>query len=217
VLAAAVTIHEPIPSGVYRYVQTISGQTAEKTTITVKRRAGEIIISDTTNGSHSGDAFSSSDTMVLGPDLAPRRYAGWIRVRGRTSTATVTIRATSAVAVGTATHGQPRTFTPLPMTQHLVLIAPPLFGGLFALPAQLNAWHASAVTVVRASFGDARILSTAREALLPRPPEVPKRDRDFSIAGPDAATVWYDPATLVVDEIVVPSRHAVIARHFEFA
>jgi hypothetical protein len=207
---------QALPPGICRYVQTDYGGITERTRITVTRRGHEIIISDTTVGSLSGDAFSCSDEMTLAPTLEPRRYGGRIRMRDRTSTASVTFGTTAAVVVGTATHGRPRTFEPLPRMHHLVVIAPPLFGGLFVLPAQLDVWRASAVTAVRPSFGDAQILATSPRTSLPRPRGISTRDRALTITGPDAATIWYDATTYVIDEALVPAHHVVIARQFDF-
>jgi len=206
-----------VPAGVYCYVQMEYGRITEESRITVVRRGAGVIIYDATVGALGRDSFSSHDSMHIGTDLAPKDYSGRYRLRQWTSTARATLSDGSATAASNATGGRPRKLALIPSTHHFVVIAAGLFGGIFMLPAQLHAWSASAVTALEPSLARTEILSTTAKPLLPRPANVPEHDGTFTVEGRIPFTVWYDRATFIIDEVVVPSRHATVARLFAFA
>ena len=98
-------------------------------------------------------------------------------------------------------------------TRHFVVIEPGLLAGLFALPAQLDAWKDRAVTWITPTTAQAQTLTTDPRRSATRPAGVPaKRRRAFDRTVPPPVTIWYDPNTLVPDEIIVPSQNAVLTR-----
>jgi hypothetical protein len=99
-----------------------------------------------------------------------------------------------------------------PSTQHFVVIEPGLLAGLFALPAQLAAWNDQSVTWITPTTAQAESLSANPSASVTRPADVAASDVVLSIERPTAVTIWYDPNTLVPDEIIVPSQNAVLIR-----
>jgi hypothetical protein len=99
-----------------------------------------------------------------------------------------------------------------PNTQHFVVVEPGLLAGLFVLPAQVNAWKTSALTWITPTSAQAQLLTIDPNATAPRPNGVPHNDALLSIEAPIAVTIWYDPATLVPDELIVPSQSATLTR-----
>jgi hypothetical protein len=45
-----------------------------------------------------------------------------------------------------------------------------------------------------------------------RPAAVPAGDASISVSDPIEFTLWYDPATLIVDELDVPQQQAIYTR-----
>jgi hypothetical protein len=113
---------------------------------------------------------------------------------------------------GTAATGQ-QTFALDPNAKHFVVIEPGLLSGIFALPAQMQAWNDSPVTAIAPAYGREEPLPPATPATsASRPANVPASDVSLSVGGSVPFTVWYDPATLIPDEIDVPSQSAAVTR-----
>jgi hypothetical protein len=167
-------------------------------------------IDETSNASFAGMQMAATATLVLGADLSPTRYSGSYQVTGQTQTVTAQLNATSASVTGGLGGGN-RTLALDPQTHHFVVIEPALLAGLFALPAQLQAWGDASVTWVAPITGQAQLISK-NPAPPARPAAVPAQDAEISMQGQIPFTIWYDPATLVPDEVIVPSQNAVLTR-----
>ena len=209
-LAAAASSNFP-PPGTYRYTAALSGQRIGEWSVSVKGDASGTEIDESSSASFQGMQVAATASLVLGPDFAPTRYSGSYRTAGQSPTVSVALTATSATVVGGFV-GSARTLALAPNTHHFVVIEPALLAGLFALPAQLQAWGDSPVTWIAPITGQEQ--SIAKDSRNPalRPSSVPAQDVALAVRSQVPVTIWYDPATLVPDEVIVPSENAVLTR-----
>jgi hypothetical protein len=200
------------PAATYRYTASMAGAPIGSWSVTVSSSGGSTQLQENSAATIAGMQLSASATLALGPDLAPTRYDGHYRTPTQSPNVSVAVTGNSATVVG-ALGGSPQQIALSPNTQHFVVIEPGLLAGLFALPAQLNSWKESSVTWIMPATGQAQALSTTNATPAPtRPAGVPTQDVSLSIDRPTELTIWYDPATLVPDEILVPSQGAVLTR-----
>lgn len=208
---AAIAAGTPFPAtGTYRYSAAMNGQNVGAWSVTVSNGGTGAEIDEDSNASVMGMQLSAKATLVLGADLAPTKYDGNYRTPGQNPVVSVTLTPASASVSGAFT-ARAQQFALDPSTHHFVVIEPGLLAGLFVLPAQLAAWRESAVTWITPATAQAQALATGGQSAT-RPADVPAADVQLSIAQPVALTMWYDPATMVPDEIAVPSQNAVLKR-----
>ncbi len=211
-LLAAVAANPTFPApATYRYAATLGGQPIGEWTATVQNRSGQNEVDENSSAMFAGMQLAATASLVLGADLGPLRYEGSYRTPGQNPTVTVTVTGGSATVSGTLMNA-PQRVGLLPNTQHFVVVEPGLLAGLFVLPAQLNAWKESAVTWLTPTSAQAQLLTSNPNASMPRPRGVPASDALLSIERPIAVTIWYDPTTLVPDEVIVPSQNATLRR-----
>lgn len=209
-LAATASPTFPAP-GTYRYAATLGAQRIGEWSATVQGRAGDMRVNENSSAMFAGMQLAATASLLLSPDLAPITYEGSYRVPGQNPTVTVSVTGGTATVSGTLT-SQTQRVDLLPNTQHFVVVEPGLLAGLFVLPAQLNAWKESSVTWITPTSAQAQLLTTNPNATAPRPAGVPAKDVLLSIERPLIVTIWYDPATLVPDEVIVPSQSATLTR-----
>ncbi len=208
-LALATPLVAP-PDGTYNYVSAMNGTTIGKTVITVKRDAsGSIVLSEIGSGNMNGQKGSIQDTLTLDPALAPSTY-----------TALASIGDSKAMKSSLAFNGSQATqsgdvnkrYDLAADAKHFVLMDFGPFTGFFALPAQMHAWSAPPVIAIVPMYAHAMPL-TVDAALKPdRPASVPPTDAQISFNNMVQITLWYDPNTLVVDEVDVPTQGVVVKR-----
>jgi hypothetical protein len=198
--------------GTYEYTASLSGQPAATSKLTVAHNGGATDIDEDSSGSLGGMKLSGKATLVLGADLAPTQYNGNYESPAQKATVTVALTPTSATIMGSAVNGGPQALALSANTRHFVVIEPGLMAGLFALPAQVETWKDAAVTAIAPVTGRAQTLATNTAATSARPSDVPPQDSSLSFGGQVPFTIWYDPATFVPDEIIVPLQHAVVTR-----
>ncbi|MBV8196627.1 MAG: hypothetical protein JO263_00710 [Candidatus Eremiobacteraeota bacterium] len=211
VLFAAVTTAGFPPAGTYRYAASMAGQPIGSWSVDVAHDAASAELDERSSASIMGMQASAAVALVLGPNLAPLKYTGDYRTPAQSPSVTVDLTAESATAVGALTTKE-REIALAPGTHHFVVIEPGLLAGLFALPAQLAAWKESTVTWITPATAQAQPLTVSTAAPGSRPSDVPNADAVLSVERPIAVTIWYDPTTLVPDEISVPSENAVLRR-----
>jgi len=205
---AAATFPGP---GTYTYSAAMAGRPLGQWSVAVKASGAQTELDENSTVNLAGMALTGSATLLLGPDLAPVRYDGHYRSPGQNVDTAVTVSSAGASVVSSIASAK----APLPLvaeTKHYVIVEPGLVAGLFALPAQLNAWKESSVTWITPATAQAQALSIDRAAPPTRPSGVPATDASLSIAQPIAVTIWYDPTTLIPDRIDVPSQNAVLTR-----
>jgi hypothetical protein len=199
------------PPATYRYAASLGGQPIGTWSVTVKAQQPGTEIDERSSASFAGMQLAATATLTLGANLAPTQYDGSYRAPGQNPTVGVTLTPSAATVSGTLT-SQPQQLALVPNTDHFVVIEPGLLAGLFALPAQLATWKESQVTWITPTSARAQSLTVGPSTAAVRPAGIPAADVVLSIAQPIAVTIWYDPATLVPDEISVPSQSAVLTR-----
>ena len=209
-VAAAPNAAFPGP-GTYRYDATLGGQHIGVWSATVQNGPGNTEVDESSTAMFAGMPLAATASLALAPDLSPLKYDGSYHMPGQNPTVTVTVTGAGAVVNSTLTNQTQRVGL-LPNTQHFVVVEPGLLAGLFVLPAQLNAWKESAVTWVTPTSAQAQLLIINQNASAPRPRGVPSKDALLSIEQPLVVTIWYDPSTLVPDEVIVPSQSATLTR-----
>jgi hypothetical protein len=209
-LAVAASSAFPAP-GTYRYAAAVGGQRIGEWSVSVKAGDSGTEIDENSAGTFAGMQVAATASLVLGPDLAPTRYAGSYRTAGQSPTVNVALTPTSATIVGGIAEST-RTLALEPNTHHFVVIEPALLAGLFALPAQLQAWGDDPVTWVAPITSQEQTLAKSSANPGPRPSSVPAQDVGLSLQAQFPVIIWYDPTTLVPDEVIVPSQNAVLTR-----
>lgn len=212
-LIAAISAPPTLPAGSYRYKAVYAGAPAGNSTLTVKTDGAGTQIVESASGSASGFTFSGNSTLVLGADLVPTQYDGNYTAAGQPVKVSVALTPTTATVSGSQA-AAPQTFALDPNAKHFVVIEPGLLSGIFALPAQLSAWNDAAVTAIAPAYGREEALPAAQPGTpaAPRPSSVPPADAMLSIGGSIPLTIWYDPSTMIPDEIDAPSQQATVTR-----
>lgn len=199
------------PAGAYRYSASMSGQSVGTWSVNVTEDEQHAEVDESSSALVFGMQLSATGSLMLGPDLAPTQYTGNYRTPTQTLNVRVGLTADSATVNGALTT-QPKQVTLAPNTHHFVIIEPGLLSGLFVLPAQLKSWNDRAVTWITPATGQAQPVSTSTAASPARPSGIPSQDAVVAFDQPTAVTIWYDAATLVPDQINVPSQNAVLTR-----
>lgn len=211
-LLGAVAANSTFPAqGTYRYAATLGGQRIGEWTATVQGRSGDTEVDENSSAMFAGMQLAATASLVLAPDLSPLTYQGSYHMPGQNPTVTVTVSGSTATVSGTLTTATQRVGL-VPSTEHFVVVEPGLLAGLFVLPAQLNSWKASAVTWITPTSAQAQLLTVNPNAGGTRPAGVPANDVLLSIERPLVVTIWYDPVTLVPDQLNVPSQSATLTR-----
>lgn len=214
-MAAAAATSFPA-AGTYRYAATLNGAPAGHWNLTVKNGAGGPEIDEDSVATFAGIQMTAKAALVLGGDLSPVKYEGDYRAAGLNPIVTV-VATPGGATVSSSQAGPARNLALMPSTHHFVVIDPGLAAGLFALPAQLSVWHEPSVTWISPISAEAQSLTTDSSAANERPGAVSPHDVALSVVGMSSngripVTIWYDPATLVPDQIIVPSQNAILTR-----
>jgi len=205
-LAATATVPS-IPAGTYRYAATVAGKPVGSATITVTT-GPPLQIGEQASGAGSAQAASGKALLTLGPDLAPTAYTGDYNTSGTPVTVAVSLTA-SAAKIGNASYALTGN------AKHFVVVEAGMTAGLFALPAQMQAWNDGSVQLIvpaMADMGGTLAIAPDPSFSGTRPATVPAQDTALAIGGPFPFTIWYDPSTYVPDEIDIPSQNAVVSR-----
>jgi len=207
-LAAATAPAAPA-DGVYTYTVTINGESAGKTAITLSHTPAGVQLAESASASIGGSDFSATSTLALDANLAPASYSAVYNPPGRTVHAALAFN--SAAANETADNGAVK-FNLGAGSKHFVVLDGTLFSGFFILPAQLQAWSTPSVTALSPMFGHGGAIAVDTALKADRPKGVPSGDLALSVSDPVEFTLWYDPATLIVDELDVPQQSATYVR-----
>jgi hypothetical protein len=197
------------PAGTYRYLTTLDGAVIGRSTlvVTTSNPAG-ITVSEDSSGVLAGQDVAARATLHLDGDLAPSEYTALYRTpQGTLQTeARVTAR-----DVHLLTDGRDQIVSLPPNGTHLVVLDGALLAGFFVLPAQMHAWNATTLLALVPVYGQA-VPATSVPASPQRPSSVPARDLALSVQAIVPFVEWYDPVTMVPDEIDVPSQQLVMRR-----
>ncbi len=105
-----------------------------------------------------------------------------------------------------------KTYSLAGSARHFVLMDIGPFSGFFMLPAQVRAWDRAPVVAIVPNFAQSLALSPDPGLQPPRPAGVPAADAQISFNSTVEVTFWYNPRTMVVDEVDVPAQGLVVRR-----
>jgi hypothetical protein len=196
------------PDGTYAYTGTRNGQPFGKTSATIAHAASSVTISEDTSGSIDGNSGSAKATLTLGADLAPTGYSSTLDAAGQSLKSSVTFSGTGATLAG----AQPLTFNLSGNAKHFIVLDGALLSGYLALPAQMILWNDAPAMVVVPVYAQAAVFAVDPNAKPVRPIGVPAADASLSVTQPLPFVEWYDPSTLIVDELDMPAYGVVISR-----
>ncbi|MHB8177280.1 MAG: hypothetical protein ACYDA5_01915 [Vulcanimicrobiaceae bacterium] len=196
-------------SGTYVYRASSDGQAAGNARIVVARNGASISLSETSSGIVAGQPSSAQTAMTLAPNLAPLSYAGRYDAMGKATSSTVSFSGGSATATGMSGTS---TLSLVADAKHFVILDGALVSGFFALPAQMKAWGDTPAIAVIAVYGVGVPIAVAPTARATPPAGVPATDVHLSFDGTVPFSEWYNPATLIVDQIDVPSQGIIVTR-----
>jgi hypothetical protein len=209
ILAAATALPAVPPEGAYTYTVAVAGNMTGKTTITMSRTPGGVVLTESASASYRGSDFAGTATLNLDALLAPAHYSAVYSPPGQTIHAAIAFNGPNATE--TADTGG-MTFNLGTNTKHFAVLDGTLFSGFFILPSQVRAWNAQAFTAVSPMFQRGGPITLDRALKPNRPSGVPPADLALSVSDPLEFTIWYDPATLIVDELDIPQQDATYVR-----
>ncbi|MDQ2991289.1 MAG: hypothetical protein M3R30_00510, partial [Candidatus Eremiobacteraeota bacterium] len=96
--------------------------------------------------------------------------------------------------------------------EHFAIVDGGLLSGFLALPMEVAAWPGAQIQGIAAVYGKEAALTLDAAAKPARPAAVPATDVAIAYSAPIALVEWYDPATMVLDELDVPSQGFVVTR-----
>jgi hypothetical protein len=207
-VAAAPAVQLPA-DGTYAYTGARAGQPFGHTRVTVSHDATTVTIVEDGNGAINGTTGTAQATLVLAAaDLSPTSYISKLAQGSDVTQSNVAFSGNTATLTGA---GDPQTFTLADGTTHFALADGALLDGFVALPAQLAAWNGSPATLLIPIYEQAIPLALSATAPA-RPAGVPAGDKSITASVPVEVTEWYDPATMIPDEIDVPMLSLTITR-----
>jgi hypothetical protein len=213
ILATMVTAAPAAPApadGTYTYAMTLNGAQIEKTAVTVKRdETGNIVLSESGSGNMNGRSGSITDTLTLDQSLAPVGYSALASIAdSRSMQSAVSFKGDQAKQSGDVT----KTYDLVADAKHFVILDFGPFTGYFVLPAQMQAWNDPPVIAIVPIYAQGVPITVDKSIAPDRPKNVPANDTQITVKTPVQFTVWYDPKTLIVDEVDVPSEGLTVAR-----
>lgn len=208
-LAAATAAPAVPPDGSYTYVSTIPGRGTGQTSVRVSHDGTSVVLDESASGSSDSISGNGTAKMTLDAALTPTSYRATYTFGGSPSDVNVTFNASNATE--TAAAGT-QTFPLGDVARHFVVVDGALLSGYVALPAQMRAWANGPVMGVVPMFGRAFQLAPDSTVQIQRPKTLPAADTALTFSSPVTFTIWFDPNSLVVDEIDVPSQNATIVR-----
>jgi hypothetical protein len=198
-----------LAAGSYTYTAARDGATVGTSQVTVKANASGVEIDESLSGTLNGQQSSGSATYILAADLSPVSYTANGSIGGDAVKDSATVRGTSASVASAG--GEPQSIALAAPATKFVVIDLGAVAGFVPLAAQMNAWSNPDVMVLVPMYGLSLNLDPPTTAQT-RPANVPSADVALSFSGHAPFTVWYDPATLVPDEIDVPSQDITVTR-----
>ena len=200
----------PVPAdGTYTYVSSMNGTAIGKTAITVKHAAAGLVLTEQGGGTFNGQQGTVNDTLTLDPaQLAPTGYTLSANVDGRALNMALTFKGADAYQTGDVTQ---KTYD-LVDAKHFVVLDMGPFSGWFALPAQMQAWNDAPAVAIVPAMGSGITIAPAASNPGARPKTVPPADQAIAITTPMPFTLWYDPKTMLVDQLDFPTQGVTVTR-----
>lgn len=205
---AAVTAAVTPGDGTYTYVSHVNGAKVGTTSITVAHSSKGVMLTEKASGSYNGESGTLEDTLNLDNTLAPLSYDASASFGDRPIKADVTFKGGTATQSG----DMAKTYDLAADAKHFVVLDIGPFSGWFALPAQMTAWNNAPAIAIAPAFGHGFPLVPVPQTQAARPQGVPAGDTAFGVLQPIPFTVWYDPKTLLVDRVDLPTQGVVVSR-----
>jgi hypothetical protein len=198
-----------LAAGTYTYKTQYQGVDLGTSTLTVRSSGGSTEISEQTLGAYHGTSGNANATLTLDSDLTPVAYQARGSMAGNPIADSATI--TGDTAQITSAQGDRTSVQLTSEAKHFVVVDLGTTAGFLALPAQMQAWNDAPVCAVVPSFGQS-ITMTAAPASDAKPSGLRASDVGLTFQGHTPFTVWYDPATLIPDQIIIAAQGIVITR-----
>lgn len=210
ILAAAMNAPAVPAEGTYTYVTVMNGAQVLKTAVTVKYDpAGGVVLSESATGTMNGRSGAIKDTLTLDQTLAPAGYSAQASLADSRSMQTaLAFKDGEATQSGDVT----KTYGLAADAKHFVVLDFGPFTGYFAFPAQMQAWNDQPVIAIVPMYAQGIPIAVDKSFMPGRPKGVPASDVAVSVKQPVQFTMWYDPKTLVVDEMDVPAEGVSVTR-----
>jgi len=197
------------PPGTYRYNALINGKSAGTASVTISNAPpGTKVTEAATSHTANGDTNTKS-TMLLNAGLVPVTYMSSYAQQQDTMPGTVSFNGRTA---DVNTGGFNKTFTLGGTSKNFVIMDTATMSGLLLLPSQMRAWNDADTTALVPALSSEAFLSVLHGVTVQRPATVPATDVSISFQGEAPFVEWYDPATLVVDEVDFPGQNLQIIR-----
>ena len=208
-ILAAVVATTPA-DGTYTYAMSLNGAQVETTAVTVKHDpSGKLVLSESATGNMNGRSGEVSDTLTLDQTLAPLGYSANASIAdSRSMQSSLAFKGAQATQTGDVT----KTYALAADAKHFVVLDFGPFAGYFALPAQMQAWNDQPVLAIVPMYAQGVPIAVDKSLTPERPKNVPASDVQISVKSPLQFTLWYDPTTLVVDEMDVPTEGVLVTR-----
>ena len=211
-LAAASAPPPAPPDASYAFVLTQGGQKIGSSNVTIKRDAGSIAVHEVETFANVNGQYVV-DEVVEPVGLTPTAYSATFPLnQAVTVTAHLAFDAGGARLTVDGTAGS-ADFRLAKDTTHQVVIDGLLMSGFLLLPAQVAAQRLTSFTSLEPANSSSMVLRVDTSGKPTRPSAVPAGDASLSIGGPVNFVEWYDPKTMVVDEVDVPARQESISRN----
>ncbi|GAC1360276.1 MAG: hypothetical protein NVSMB31_20440 [Vulcanimicrobiaceae bacterium] len=208
-LAASTTTPAVPPAAVYRYDAYISGRIAGKSSITMSGYNAGVKLEERSDARTPTGSSSAVSVMQLDAQLKPALYRASFMVLDEKMDVSVTFAdRVATVAAGSDT----RTFPLGGSSKLFAIIDSSLVSGFFMLPAQMNALANADSTVLTPGSGGTGFLTVIGGDRPSRPSDVPAEDASISFAGDAPFIEWYNPKTLVVDQVLAPGQSLILKR-----
>lgn len=205
---AAITTAVAPADGTYTYVSQVNGAKVGTTSITVAHSASGVVLTEKGSGSYNGESGTLEDTLNLDSTLAPLSYDSTASFGDRPLKAALKFNGNSATQSG----DMAKTYDLVADAKHFVVLDIGPFSGWFALPAQMTAWNNAPAIAIAPGFGHGFPLTAVAQSQATRPQGVPAADAALGVVQPIPFTVWYNPKTLLVDRVDLPTQGVVVSR-----
>jgi hypothetical protein len=202
------------PDGTYAFVVTRGVQKSGDSTVTVKRMGAAIIV-------HEVETFVGvTDTVdeTLEPnDLLPTSYIASFPLTSEVGiTAHLSFFTEGAKETVDGTSGE-TDFRLETGTTRLIVVDGAMMTGFLFVPAQIQSLSLSTFTALSPSRADTYNCKVDPAAKPTRPATLPATDVSVTINGSSPTgnvrfVEWYDPQSMIVDEVDVPAEQVTITR-----
>ena len=200
--------------GTYAFTVMRAGQKSGDSTVTVKRAGATVAVHEVET--FGGTADTVDETLDLG-NLAPQGYVSSFPLSAEVRvTAHLAFYSGGARQTVDGTSGA-TDFRLESGTTRVIAIDGAMMTGFLFLPAQVKALSLNSFTVLSPSRADTYKCRVDASANPSRPAGVPAADVSLTVDGTSPGgnvhfVEWFDPQTMVVDEVDVPANQVTITR-----